>query len=758
MYLTVFTGNDPPFSVNLEEYKKRKITFGRSSGNDLVLRSQIVSSSHGFFTKEGERWKIADNHSTNGLYVNEEPVTERLLSDGLKIYIGDEKHSERVVFLCTVANNSIGYRHFSLEGREKVLIGRQEDCDIRLGYVGVSRVHGSVIRKKEGFCLSAAGSGQIRYNGRPLGRTEKILSPMDRFMIGDTQFLYREGELIYYRSQDGLGMEISGLTKTVPAGRGKKTILSQVSLQIQPGEFTAIVGGSGAGKSTLLKCISGCTEYTEGSVLIQGEDIRSGYESIRRLMGYVPQQDIVYDDLTLEKMLYYSAGLRMPRDASRQEIRERIREVIHKVELDGHEKTMIRKLSGGQKKRASIAVELLSDPGIFFLDEPTSGLDPGTEQKLMRTLKKMTETGKTIVLVTHTPLNLHLCDKIIFMGPGGKLCFCGSPGEAVSFFQVDRLVDIYNLVQEAPEVWEAKYRRTQYTLPVPAKGRTQKEKEKASVFRQIRLLTARCLEITVNDRKRFLLQLLMAPGLGILLYLAFSGSLEPFVLARDTETFSIALACCCFWIGLFQAIQEICKERTIMERERMAGLKMPAYFFSKAIVLGGFLILQCFLLLGCVWVLIGSPKQGALLGNAAFLEYLLLTCLTAFSAAAMGLLLSAAVSTPEQASAAAPLLLIPQILFSEIICTLSGAAKYLSYIVSCKWTCLGYCASAGINDLPSKLMPQVEYTFYNSRYSAFKLPVLGNVNPAAVSIAALILLTALLSAATLLALRKRREL
>ena len=403
-------------------------------------------------------------------------------------------------------------------------------------------------------------------------------------------------------------------------------------------------------------------------------------------------------------------------------------------------------------------MELLSDPGIFFLDEPTSGLDPGTEQKLMRTLKKMTETGKTIVLVTHTPLNLHLCDKIIFMGPGGKLCFCGSPGEAVSFFQVDRLVDIYNLVQEAPEVWEAKYRRTQYTLPVPAKGRTQKEKEKASVFRQIRLLTARCLEITVNDRKRFLLQLLMAPGLGILLYLAFSGSLEPFVLARDTETFSIALACCCFWIGLFQAIQEICKERTIMERERMAGLKMPAYFFSKAIVLGGFLILQCFLLLGCVWVLIGSPKQGALLGNAAFLEYLLLTCLTAFSAAAIGLLLSAAVSTPEQASAAAPLLLIPQILFSEIICTLSGAAKYLSYIVSCKWTCLGYCASAGINDLPSKLVPQVEYTFYNSRYSAFKLPVLGDVNPAAVSIAALILLTALLSAATLLALRKRREL
>ena len=350
MHLTVFTGNDPPFSVNLEEYKKRKITFGRSSRNDLVLRSQIVSSSHGFFTKEGEMWKIADNHSTNGLFVNEEPVTERLLSDGLKIYIGDEKHSERVVFLCTVANNSIGYRHFSLEGREKVLIGRQEDCDIRLGYVGVSRVHGSVIRKKEGFCLSAAGSGQIRYNGRPLGRTEKILSPMDRFMIGDTQFLYREGELIYYRSQDGLGMEISGLTKTVPAGRGKKTILSQVSLQIQPGEFTAIVGGSGAGKSTLLKCISGCTEYTEGSVLIQGEDIRSGYESIRRLMGYVPQQDIVYDDLTLEKMLYYSAGLRMPRDASRQEIRERIREVIHKVELDGHEKTMIRKLSGGQKK------------------------------------------------------------------------------------------------------------------------------------------------------------------------------------------------------------------------------------------------------------------------------------------------------------------------------------------------------------------------------------------------------------------------
>lgn len=131
----------------------------------------------------------------------------------------------------------------------------------------------------------------------------------------------------------------------------------------------------------------------------------------------MPQEDIVFENLTLKKMLYYTAKMKMPDNTSMQEIEDRIQEVLRLIELTEHQNTMIKNLSGGQKKRASIAVELLADPGMFFLDEPTSGLDPGTEQKLMRVLNRLSKTqGKTIVMVTHTTQSLDLCDKIIFMG------------------------------------------------------------------------------------------------------------------------------------------------------------------------------------------------------------------------------------------------------------------------------------------------------------------------------------------------------
>lgn len=766
MFVTVFIGREAPLSFDLEQYHKKTLSFGRGEDNDIVIPSKFVSKHHGTFVKQDNTWRIIDNDSTNGLMINGTRVKEQFLSSGLKVYIGPQDYLEKIVFVFSVTNEESSYQYYNLASSDHIVIGRLPESDICLTHVGVSRVHAEIIRRQGEVFLRVLGRNGVIYNGKQLFAGETKLQEMDRFLILDTQFLFREGELVYYRYQNGLGLDASHVIKDVNSGKKKKRIVNDVSFQIQPGELVAIVGGSGAGKSSLMKCVSCCSKITSGTVLIQGEDITTGYESMKRMIGYVPQTDIVYDNLTLERMLLYSAKLRMSQDSSPEEIRRRIAEVIQMVELTGHEQTLIGRLSGGQKKRASIAVELLSDPGVFFLDEPTSGLDPGTERNLMYTLKNLASKNKTVILVTHTPLNLHLCDKIIFMGYGGNLCFCGSPDEALEFFQVENFVDIYNMVQKDSGGWKERFEQTrQVNIEAHASNAEKSKKNKVSRLRQMMILARRYLEMVLNDRKKLIMQLLMAPGLGLLLYIAFSSSLHPFAVSTDTQTFGLALSCCCFWIGLFQSIQEVCKERTIVEREKMADLKPVAYLGSKLLVLGAVLLLQCVLLLLCVWLLVGHPEQGVLFSGAPFLEYLVTTYLTALSAAAMGLCVSCIVNSTDQAVAIAPLLLIPQILFAEIICSLSGAAEWLAWVVSCKWSCLAYGASALINELPGGFGDSESALwesgsdidgFINARYD-FESPVYAITNPTPLSWLMLFILCVVFVTLAWAAVRRRRE-
>ena len=186
----------------------------------------------------------------------------------------------------------------------------------------------------------------------------------------------------------------------------------------------AIIGGSGAGKSTILNCMCGYLPPDKGEVYINGINLYQNFDLVKKLIGYVPQSDIVYDNLTLHDMLFYTAKLRLPKDTSRNECEVAIDRAINLVELKEKKNSYIKALSGGQKKRASIAVDLLSDPNLLFLDEPTSGLDPGTERNLMYSLRNMADHGKTVILVTHSTLQLKLCDKIVFYGKRRKSLFC----------------------------------------------------------------------------------------------------------------------------------------------------------------------------------------------------------------------------------------------------------------------------------------------------------------------------------------------
>ena len=243
------------------------------------------------------------------------------------------------------------------------------------------------------------------------------------------------------------------------SGGLKKPILNHISLTINPGELVAVIGGSGAGKTTFINCLNGYEPATSGNVLIDGTDLIQNYKNLKSKIGNVPQSDELYDYLTIYDFLSFTAKLRLPSDISKNERHERVNTVLDIMGLKEHQKKLIKKLSGGQKKRVSIAMELVSDPDIFFLDEPTSGLDPETETQLMKQLKRLSsDYNKTIVVITHTLQNIHLFDRIIFLASGGRLCFYGSPVNALRFFEIQSISDAYEKVEKNADYFIDKYR------------------------------------------------------------------------------------------------------------------------------------------------------------------------------------------------------------------------------------------------------------------------------------------------------------
>ena len=457
--MTIFVGMQPPIEVDLRQYRKEFVSFGRYPDNDLVLQSPNVSKHHGFFRLTPNGVYVEDMDSTNGILINGRKAESGILREGDILRIDDEKRSvtSGVLFFFNTASGKYSWKRKELMRQQELLIGRDSRCDVVLDHVSVSKRHAGIIPAADGFYVVDHNStnGTFVNGQRVLGRRK--LKEKDILRIVDTRLIYANGCLYYCSYKRGIGIDAVHLVRTVKNQGKTFNICNDVSLSIEPGELVAIIGGSGAGKTTLMNAICGYNRPTSGHVLINGEELYDTYDALKNIIGYVPQQDIVYDNLTLFSMLDYAAKLRLPDDVSREERQRRVQQVIEIVELKGKEETMIRRLSGGQKKRASIAVELLSDPTLFFLDEPASGLDPGTERNLMRTLKNMTDSGKTIVLVTHSTLNLQVCDKIIFMGRGGNLCFYGSAREAEEFFHVNNLVDVYNMMTEDPMRWKALY-------------------------------------------------------------------------------------------------------------------------------------------------------------------------------------------------------------------------------------------------------------------------------------------------------------
>lgn len=710
LVVTVFDMNDQPQQIALNSFNKSTVTFGREAGNDIVLKSDIVSREHGRFLLRGGQWHIEDkavysgSGSINGLIFNDLSIASKPVYDGDLIRIDDgvETTSDGVLLIFSSANSRSVWNAFSIPQSGSFTIGRGSECDIVLPHISVSKCHAKIVKEKDAFYITDNGStnGVVINNKELSGKVR--LHEKDVITITNSKLVFTSTAVYYCSLEDGISVDASNIVIYRGKGQKRKVTCNKASLSVKPGELVAFVGGSGAGKSTVMNAISGYLPPDNGKVYINGVDLYQNFDSLKRIIGYVPQSDIVYDNLTLFDMLKYTAKLRLPNDTSDREREIAIERAVNLVELSEFKNHFIKTLSGGQRKRASIAVELLSDPDLLFLDEPASGLDPETERSLMTSLRSMANSGKTILLVTHSTLQLKMCDKIVFMGRGGNLCFCGSYEDALAFFEVSDIIDIYNLITQEAEKWRDKYNASAAGQNTYGNSNVKNNSNKKRKGFQLPVLCSRYAKLILNDKQRLVLLFVQAPLLALLISLVANG--QQFEQYEMTKSLLFALACCAFWLGMLNSIQEICKERNIIRREYMTGLSLGSYIISKILVLGIVCMIQSVLIVGVFALAIGLPDKGILF--SPFLELLITTFLTALSAASTGLFISSFFTNTDKAASVAPLMLMPQILFSGLIFKLSGATEFISWFAVCRWSMEGYGTTADLNNLDLRLQQE----------------------------------------------------
>lgn len=687
-------------TINLSTFEKNKLTFGSGFNNDIVLSSNSVDDYQGCIELNEYGILVTNDSLQVPLLGNGNQIVDDVyLSEGSFIKILNKDTNEGIIMVMSINKNLDEWESYALPSGN-ISIGSSGSCDIVLTPSGIAKHHATIHHSQNKTSISDEGSlNGIYVNGQNITQSQTVpLNNLDIIFIGNTKLILSGNTLFYQIFEKGIQLDAIDIVKKVKIKFKTREISSHVNMSIKPSEFVAFVGGSGAGKSTFMKCISGVDRPTSGTVLINGEDLYENYENLKYNIGYVPQDDIVFSNLTLHDTLQYAAKLRMPDNTSIKERNERITEVLDIVSLTDFENSYIRQLSGGQRKRASIAVELLADPNLFFLDEPTSGLDPGTERSIMKTLRKMSQMGKTIILVTHNTLNLHLCDKVAFFGDRGHLCFYGSPQEALDFFEVNDFVDIYTLINENLDYWYHKFEDLREEIvpkTIPSGKSNNIENKKKSFIKQLIILIKRYIKLISNDFQQLLILFAQAPIVAILLAMVTTDDL--YKSYDDTKAILFSLGCASIWLGLLNSVQEICKEKVILQKEHMADLKLSAYLLSKFIVQGLLAFIQSLLLVSIFQKIAGSSEYSILINS--FWDIQIICFLSILSSATMGLFISSFVKNANIAMTIIPLVLVPHLLFSGMLFKLEGISDFISNFILCRWTVEGLGTSANLNEL-----------------------------------------------------------
>lgn len=479
-----------------------------------------------------------------------------------------------------------------------------------------------------------------------------------------------------------LSIRAQDITKIYPGG---KIGLQQMSLEIAEKSFVALMGPSGCGKSTLLKCLNGDSPATYGEVYINGLSLIDNYELVKKSIGYVPQDDIIHKELSVYKTLYYAAKLRLPDGTSQKEIDRRIDKVLHSLKLEQKNirSTRVKDLSGGQRKRVSIAVELLTEPSILFLDEPTSPLDPETIDSFLSSLRDLAAEGTTIIMVTHKPEDLNYVDEVVFLGVKGHLVYKGSPDEIVQHFDCEHIVGVYSKMSDLEKVKEY-YKKPENQISHEHKNPDSIRFRKDSTFNQLFWLTFRYLNIKLNDLGNLFLLLLQPLIIGGLVSLVFSEF-------RIGVLFLTAISA--IWFGVSNSAKEIVGELPIYKRERMFNLQVNPYILSKLIVLSLIAFLQVLIFTAIIYYnfKINSVPEFPGTYLRPYWETVGFLFLVSCSASLIGLFLSSFFSTTEKVMTVVPISLMPQIMLAGVMTRLdSSIIEILSFFTLGRWGTEGF--------------------------------------------------------------------
>ena len=466
-------------------YLRSDMTMGREDDDhtvDISLRSMIVSRAHGLFSLIDGDFYYTDTHSRNGTYLNGKRIPQENGSDSkpVKLQDGDilridrptlnDPHPDAVTMIySTTYDKKSTWIKKELNPFQSVVIGRGDENGIALHQSYISSEHAliSYDRNKGSYIIINCGSknGVLLNNREVTGSA--VLYDRNVIRICDTLMFVLDGMLIYNVSQmKNVGLLIDIKETNVGGAVKKKKLLQNVYLEIEKGDFVLILGGSGAGKTTLVNSVLG--KYAiKGSVQVESDDGTSG-KSIRDMMAYVPQTLAIRKEEKLIDVITDTVIIRNPR-VKKQDRRAFVLDNLQILGLrkKAEDGVRIRSLSGGEQRRAAIANELVAEPEIFFLDEPDSGLDPATGYDLMNTLKKLSEKGKIIMLISHNyasyPHPEQIYSKVVVLAKGtndvGELAFLGSLPEAMKFFGVENIIDITRVLNERPDEFIAKYKQ-----------------------------------------------------------------------------------------------------------------------------------------------------------------------------------------------------------------------------------------------------------------------------------------------------------
>ncbi|WP_416211466.1 ATP-binding cassette domain-containing protein [Frankia sp. Cas3] len=731
----------------------RPFVVGRGKGSDLVLLDRQVSRRHVEITCTDSEWTAKDV-SSYGTWVDGERVQQVAVRGEVRLRLGALDGPELVMLpvvadipkqpeldprsemstvwrgspeyerdrqavaaaataTATTAANGItrlerehGRRNTYPLRRGTMSMGRSRDNDIVVADLLASRRHAEIFVGQSGVHVVDLDSANGTFlNGRKISR--EAVAQRDIIAVGHHLFQLEGDTLVEYLDSGDVTFEADGLNVFVK----DMQIMHDVSFRLPGRALLAVIGPSGSGKSTLLNALTGFRPADDGTVRYAGRDMYAEYSELRRRIGHVPQDDLLHTTLTVRKALEYGARLRFPPDTTKDERRERVDEVLRELGLDQRADVAVQNLSGGQRKRTSVALELLTRPTLLFLDEPTSGLDPGMDQNVMGALRTLADGGRTIVVVTHSVAQLDICDYILVLAKGGRTAYFGPPKSALTFLGKNSWPDVFQMLESASPIELAdRFRNSEYFVPASVTAPPARpiptalpSARQQSLFSQIATLSRRQLSVITSDRSYLWLIVAFPFLLGILPRVGPAPHrLDPLpngIPNVDAQMLLLVVVLCACFMGMANSIREIVKEKAIYRRERAIGLSITAYLGSKVVVLVIITTLQ-----SIVFTMIGmtnrTPRQAVAL-SVPMLEVILAVTMISISSAMLGLAISAWVDNADKTMPLLVMTTMSQVVFSGGLVPLEGklGLQQLSYLMPARWGYAAIASSADLNDV-----------------------------------------------------------